>query len=253
MPERSDCMTTAPRTAPGIVPMPPANEVPPMTAAAMTSSSCLRRRGRVDRGVEAGRLDRGADGAQHAHQDERLHDRPAGVDAAELGRLGVAADGVDVAAEAAPRGDEGHHQGDADERSGPGRRCRVGIFRPPSGRDAVSAAYCSARPLGPGVAVGDPDGRERRPRSRRRRATTSAHIGRSGKPYRRAPAPAAISAVARCPTQPSSPTTQLDGLTERARRRRRRAAGRWCPVGAIVWPAASWTRRGRARRGGRRA
>ena len=39
MPERSDCMTTAPRTAPGIVPMPPANEVPPMTAAAMTSSS----------------------------------------------------------------------------------------------------------------------------------------------------------------------------------------------------------------------
>ena len=29
-------MTTAPRTAPGIVPMPPANDVPPMTAAAMT-------------------------------------------------------------------------------------------------------------------------------------------------------------------------------------------------------------------------
>ena len=39
MPERSDCMITAPSTAPLIVPMPPANEVPPMTAAEMTSSS----------------------------------------------------------------------------------------------------------------------------------------------------------------------------------------------------------------------
>ena len=34
-----DCMTRAPRIAPGIVPMPPANDVPPMTAAAMTYSS----------------------------------------------------------------------------------------------------------------------------------------------------------------------------------------------------------------------
>ena len=39
MPDWSDCMNTAPRTAPGIVPMPPANDVPPMTAAAMTYSS----------------------------------------------------------------------------------------------------------------------------------------------------------------------------------------------------------------------
>ena len=39
MPDRSDCMMTAPSTAPGMVPMPPANEVPPMTAAEMTSSS----------------------------------------------------------------------------------------------------------------------------------------------------------------------------------------------------------------------
>ena len=36
MPVLSDCMTSAPSTAPGIVPMPPANDVPPMTAAAMT-------------------------------------------------------------------------------------------------------------------------------------------------------------------------------------------------------------------------
>ena len=39
IPERSDCMNTAPSTAPGIVPMPPENDVPPITAAAMTSSS----------------------------------------------------------------------------------------------------------------------------------------------------------------------------------------------------------------------
>ena len=39
IPERSDCITTAPSTAPAIVPMPPVNEVPPMTAAAITSSS----------------------------------------------------------------------------------------------------------------------------------------------------------------------------------------------------------------------
>ena len=30
-------MTKAPRTAPGMVPMPPANDVPPITAAAITS------------------------------------------------------------------------------------------------------------------------------------------------------------------------------------------------------------------------
>ncbi len=39
MPERNDCMMIAPSTAPGTVPMPPENDVPPMTAAAMTSSS----------------------------------------------------------------------------------------------------------------------------------------------------------------------------------------------------------------------
>ena len=32
-------MTSAPRIAPGIVPIPPANDVPPMTAAAITYSS----------------------------------------------------------------------------------------------------------------------------------------------------------------------------------------------------------------------
>ena len=35
-PYASDCITKAPRTAPGMVPMPPAKDVPPTTAAAMT-------------------------------------------------------------------------------------------------------------------------------------------------------------------------------------------------------------------------
>ena len=39
MPDDSDCIVTAPRTPPAIVPIPPENDVPPMTAAAMTCSS----------------------------------------------------------------------------------------------------------------------------------------------------------------------------------------------------------------------
>ena len=119
MPDRSDCMTTAPRMAPGIVPMPPENEVPPMTAAAITSSSFWTPRlvtAALRRAVWIG----GADRAQDAHQHERRHDRPADVDAAQLGRLGVAADGEHVAAEAAARRDERHDQRHGDRRSAPG-------------------------------------------------------------------------------------------------------------------------------------
>ena len=36
MPDCSDCMTRAPSIAPEMVPMPPASEVPPITAAAIT-------------------------------------------------------------------------------------------------------------------------------------------------------------------------------------------------------------------------
>src|SRR4029453_8763108 len=39
MPDTSDCMTSAPSSAPTIVPMPPLTEVPPITAAAITLSS----------------------------------------------------------------------------------------------------------------------------------------------------------------------------------------------------------------------
>ena len=39
MPEASDCISTAPNIAPAMVPTPPESEVPPITAAAITSSS----------------------------------------------------------------------------------------------------------------------------------------------------------------------------------------------------------------------
>ena len=39
IPDCSDCMISAPRMAPWIVPRPPDSAVPPMTAAAMTRSS----------------------------------------------------------------------------------------------------------------------------------------------------------------------------------------------------------------------
>ena len=54
-------------------------------------------------------------GAEDAHDDERLHDRPARVDAGEVRRVGIAAVGVDVATEAPARGDERHDDADADE------------------------------------------------------------------------------------------------------------------------------------------
>ena len=102
MPDCSDCMTTAPRTAPGIVPMPPANDVPPMTAAAMTYSSSACPRPTVAafrRAVRTAALTARED----AHQRRTSHDRALGVDAGEVGRVGVAADREDVAAEPPPR------------------------------------------------------------------------------------------------------------------------------------------------------
>ena len=149
-------MITAPSTAPGIVPMPPANEVPPMTAAEITSSSLVHAEV-GDGGVEAGRLHRRADRAQDAHQDEREHDRPAHVDAAQLGGLRVAADGVDVAAEPSPPGEVRHHEGHADQDHH--RVGDAGRDLQPAGRfdDAVPFGVLAGELRRPGVAVGDPD------------------------------------------------------------------------------------------------
>ena len=105
MPDRSDCITTAPRIAPGIVPMPPENEVPPMTAAAITSSSFWTPRlvtAALRRAVEIAALIAHRMPIRTYVRD----DRPADVDAAELGRLRIAADREDVAPEAAARGDD---------------------------------------------------------------------------------------------------------------------------------------------------
>src|SRR5919106_5699791 len=67
------------------------------------------------RSVEAGRADRPGNRAQHAHQDVGLHDDPAGVCARPPGRIGIPAIGVDVSPETPARGEERHHQRDADD------------------------------------------------------------------------------------------------------------------------------------------
>ena len=66
----------------------------------------------LGRAVEASDHHRCSDGAQDAHHHVGLQDRPAGVDAGQVCRVRVAAVGVDVAAEAATRGEEGHGDGD---------------------------------------------------------------------------------------------------------------------------------------------
>ena len=65
--------------------------------------------------IEPGGHDRGGQGAQDAHQDVGLEDRPARVDTGQLGRIGITAVCVDVATEFAPRGDPRHHDRHADE------------------------------------------------------------------------------------------------------------------------------------------
>ena len=107
MPETSDWMMSAPSTAPGMVPMPPANDVPPMTAAAMTDSSAPVPQPLVAdcrRAVEMTALT----AAQDAHDHERPHDDAPGVDARQDRGLGIAADREHVASEATPGREDGH-------------------------------------------------------------------------------------------------------------------------------------------------
>src|SRR5205809_55847 len=63
-----------------------------------------------DGAIQSGRLNRGADGAQGAHQDVREQDGAAHVDAAQLGRVRIATNRKDVPPEASARGDIGHDQ-----------------------------------------------------------------------------------------------------------------------------------------------
>jgi hypothetical protein len=64
---------------------------------------------------EAGGGDHGGERAEEAHEREDLDRQQPGVDAGELGRVGVAAGGEDVAAEAGPAGDDRHHHRDDDQ------------------------------------------------------------------------------------------------------------------------------------------
>jgi len=73
----------------------------------------VERAQRVGRRVEARRSDRATDRAQHPHEDEHLHDDPAGVDTTKFGRFRIAAEGKYVAAETGPRGEESDDKGRA--------------------------------------------------------------------------------------------------------------------------------------------
>ena len=74
MPDCSDCITRAPSTAPVIVPTPPAREVPPMTAAAITYSSIPVPRP-LTAALRRAICTAAARPDQDAHQGEGLDDR----------------------------------------------------------------------------------------------------------------------------------------------------------------------------------
>src|SRR3989344_2610113 len=86
-------ITKAPMTAPITLPTPPEAEAPPMKQAAITSSSKPRPA-------------LGAPQHRHAHVDEGIEREPLGLDARELGRLLVAAHGIDAAADGGAAGDK---------------------------------------------------------------------------------------------------------------------------------------------------
>ena len=79
-PTRATASITAPRTPPAIVPIPPENDVPPMTAAAMTCSSTPVPRADVAAFSRA-EVTAAAIAASMPIGDERLHDRQPRVDA----------------------------------------------------------------------------------------------------------------------------------------------------------------------------
>ena len=157
------------------------------------------------RAVEPRGRDGRREGAQDAHQDVGLQDRPAGVDAGQLGRVGVAAVGVDVPAEPPPGGDEGHDEGHADEQDD---RVREAGRDLPAARGGRSPVLLARRPGWPGPSARGWRWRRRpgpaRPGSRRRRAGPRPTSGRSGKPKRRRwRRPLMSSAtIARQPTRP---------------------------------------------------
>ena len=220
--------------------MPPLSDVPPMTAAEITSSSlAVPEAGHG--AVEPRRLHGRADRAQRAHQDERQHDRPADVDAAELGGLGVAADGVDVPSETAPPGEVGHHDGDADEdhhRIGDAGRDLQPALR---FDDAVALGVLRGELRRPRIAVGDPhraedDGARRPRRCRSRPRAAVPRTGSAGGGVGRRRCRRRCSAQAMRTEQPAAP------LAERAAR----AAAEQLEVAIHRAPASGPARSGRS-------
>ena len=117
--------------------------------------------------VERGAVEpRGGDGrgqgAQHAHQDVGLQDRPARVDAGQLGRVGIAAVGVHVSPEPSPGRYPGHHQGHADEQHDRVREAGRDLQAARRRRDPVTRGVLVGEALWPEVVVGEPGQAEHR-------------------------------------------------------------------------------------------
>ena len=128
----SDCMTRAPRMAPGMVPIPPAREV--------TTDDCrgdhielAQGAETADRGIETSDGHRSRDPDQDPHRHEGPDDGALGLDSGQDGGLGIAPNREDIATEAEPVGDEAHDQGDSDQdehRIGDAERDLEPAFRP---------------------------------------------------------------------------------------------------------------------------
>ena len=113
MPDCSDCISSAPSIAPMIVPEPPASDVPPMTAAAITSNSS---RVPSELVAELRRADEIAAliVASMPMMMNTFMRNPARIDAGEACGFRVAADRKHIAAEPRAAGDEGHDDTDGD-------------------------------------------------------------------------------------------------------------------------------------------
>src|SRR3954467_2143282 len=108
------------------------------------------------RSIEASRRDGCRDRAEDAHQDVDLEDRPARVDAGQLGRLWIAAVGIDVTAEAAPRRDEAHDERHGDQQHHRIREARRDVEALRRHRDVVLLGVLRDETLRPEVLVSEP-------------------------------------------------------------------------------------------------
>ena len=120
MPDCSDCMISAPRMAPWIVPIPPESAVPPITAAAITRSSSS-----VPMSLEW-KVSRAEATTAEIAQSAPMMAKTFTVSQRMLmpgqrGRFRVAAGGEDVAAKPGLRGDHRHDDGHEDQHAAPNR------------------------------------------------------------------------------------------------------------------------------------